>query len=199
MKNKVLLLFLSSLLFAVSFLVACWVFLSWDQVGRYVLNFTASQMEDRGVTLNYEDLEVSRGLNPVFHIEGMEMISFAGTLKIRDTYVSLNAPRSIGRLGLALDLSIPALVIEPRVGGITRMTSGGEGALFFSRELLQLHDLDFRGDISISGGARYHNDSGKIESEGLVLEVPEEMDKNLEVLRGYLPVKKIGSGKWGLK
>ena len=199
MKNKVFLLFFSIVIFAVLFLVACWFFLSWDQVGRYVLHFSASQMESRGVMLSYEDLEVNRGLNPVFHIKGMEMISFAGTVEIRDIYVSLNAPRSMGSLGIAMDLSIPTLLIEPRVGGMERMTTGGKGSLFFRKDLLQLHDLDFQGDISISGAASYYNESGKIESEGLLLEVPEEMDKNLEVLRGYLPLKKIGSGKWGLK
>ncbi|MBN1332466.1 MAG: hypothetical protein JW971_01770 [Synergistales bacterium] len=199
MKKKVTLILLCSVLFLLVFVVTCWNFISWKQVGDYLMNASSAEMERHGVTMSYRDLTVDKGLNPHVHVTGLELVSFAGIIEAGDLFISLEPFGSLQQLGGAFSLSIPSLIIRPRIGGMTEMTSGGTGDFLIRKDLLICKDMNFEGDISISGGARLDLDTGRLASEGLLVQVPEEIDRNLDVLTGYFPIKRTGPGQWSLK
>lgn len=199
MKNKALLILLCSIVFVLVFSVTCWHFISWQQVGDYLMNATAAEMDRHGVTLSYRDLSVEKGINPSFHFIGLKLTSFAGVIEAGDLIISLDTPGSVQQMGGAFSLSIPSLFIRPRIGGMTEMSSGGQGHFLVRKGLLICKGLDFSGDISISGGVRMDLDSGRLTSEGLLVQVPDEIDSNLEVLTGYFPIKRTGPGQWSLR
>jgi len=199
MKKKALFILLCSMVFILVFAATCWNFISWKQVGDYLMNVSSAEMDRHGVTLSYRDLAVEKGMNPRFHVTGLELVSFAGTIEAGDLIISLDTLGSFQQMGEAFSLSIPSLIIRPRIGGMTEMTSGGKGDFLLRKGFLICKGLDFTGDISISGGARLDLNSGRLTSEGLLVQVPEEIDRNLEVLTGYFPIKRTGSGQWSLK
>ncbi|MBQ3401776.1 MAG: hypothetical protein IJG65_00180 [Synergistaceae bacterium] len=177
------------LLFLAGFLYALYVFLPWQEAGRFIMSFANGQLERRGMSLSYSDVTGEDDGFTVHNLtaSGMGNVSFSS--------VTLR-PRFIASI---LSLA-PVCDVEFRGGSVTFVVTAnfGDGRLLLtagSNEVL-LENVHTNGDFSLNGYMTLNVSTMKIGHADARLDPPEGM--NMDIFRSMLPLVREGD-RWYLR
>ena len=183
--------FIKILLFVVGFFFALYFFMEWRELGKFSVSLASSQLERRGMRLNYSDVLSEEGGFTVNNLtlNGFTNISFS-SITIKPKFIA-----SILSLGAVCDISFK--------GGNVRLGQNmnfGDGSFLLTagRNQILLENLRTNGDFSINGYITFDPATMKIGNSEARFDVPEEFSRNMDTLRNFIPLTQEG-GKWFLR
>ncbi len=179
------------ILFIVGFFFALYYFLQWQELGKFSMSFAHSQLEKRGMRLNYSDVSGEKDGFTVnnLRLNGIANISFS-SITIKPKFLS-----SI--LSLA-----PVCEINFRGGSLQlgQVMNFGDGGFLLTagRNEILLEDLKTNGDFAINGFLTINPATMRIGRTEARLNFPEDFEKNIQAVRNFLPIVQEG-GRWYLR
>lgn len=179
------------LLLLTGFLYALWVFMPYREVGKLAMSIAHSQLERRGMRLAYSDVTGAQDGFTVNNLalNGAVNLSF-GSVTIRPRILS-----SILSLGLVSNISFKGLNIQ-----VGQVMNFGDGGVLLTAGLggILLEQLRTNGDFALNGYLSLDPARMRIVRAEARLNVPEEFEKNLDMMKNFLPLVKEG-GRWYLR
>ena len=179
------------LLLLTGFIYALWVFMPYREAGKLAMSIAHSQLEKRGMRLAYSDVTGEEDGFTVNNLalNGAVNLSFS-SITIRPHILS-----SILSLGLVSNISFRGLNIQ-----VGQVMNFGDGGLLLTAGLngILLEQLRTNGDFALNGYLTIDLGSMKIGKAEARLNVPEEFEKNLEMIKNFLPLVKDGE-RWYLR
>lgn len=179
------------LLLLTGFLYALWVFMPYREVGKLAMSIAHSQLERRGMRLAYSDVTGAQDGFTVNNLalNGAVNLSF-GSVTIRPRILS-----SILSLGLVSNISFKGLNIQ-----VGQVMNFGDGGVLLTAGLggILLEQLRTNGDFALNGYLSLDPAKMRIVRAEARLNVPEEFEKNLDMMKNFLPLVKEG-GRWYLR
>ena len=178
------------MLFIAGFLVAVYIYLPWRDVGKFAMSIAHTQMQKRGMRLNYSE------------VTGPD-----GGFTVNDLTVSGMANITLSSVTLKPDLATSLMSIAPVCGvkfqggnvrlGQTLNFGDGEFILTAGREIA-LDELKTNGEFRLNGYVTIDPSAMRIGHADAQLEVPESFSSNMGMLKNFLPLEEDG-GKWYLR
>lgn len=178
------------LLLIIGFVCSLWYFMPWRETGKFAMSIAHSQLEARGMRLNYSDVSGEDGGFTVHNLtlSGMFNISF-GSITIRPQILS-----SLLSLAPVCDVAFRGLGIQ--MGQIMSFGDGGF-MLTAGREIL-LENLRSNGDFSLNGYITVDTSTMRIGRAECRFDIPESFVNNMTMLQSFLPL--VGEGtRWNLR
>ena len=179
------------LLLLTGFLYALWVFMPYREAGKLAMSIAHSQLEKRGMRLAYSDVTGEEDGFTVNNLalNGAVNLSFS-SITIRPHILS-----SILSLGLVSNISFRGLNIQ-----VGQVMNFGDGGVLLTAGLngILLEQLRTNGDFALNGYLTIDIAAMKIGKAEARLNVPEEFEKNLEMIKNFLPLEKDGE-RWYLR
>ena len=179
------------LLLLTGFLYALWVFMPYREMGKLAMSIAHSQLEKRGMRLDYSDVTGEKDGFTVNNLalNGAVNLSFS-SITIRPRILS-----SILSLGLVSNISFKGLNIQ-----VGQVMNFGDGGFLLTAGLggILLEQLRTNGDFALNGYLSLDLAKMRIARAEARLNVPEEFEKNLETMKNFLPLVKEG-GRWYLR
>ena len=179
------------LLLLTGFLYALWVFMPYREVGKLAMSIAHSQLERRGMRLAYSDVTGEQDGFTVNNLalNGAVNLSFS-SITIRPRILS-----SILSLGLVSNISFIGLNIQ-----VGQVMNFGDGGFLLTAGLggILLEQLRTNGDFALNGYLSIDPARMRIGRAEARLNVPEEFEKNLDMMKNFLPLVKEG-GRWYLR
>ena len=178
------------ILFMAGLLIAMYIFLPYQSIGKLAMSIAHDQLQRRGMRLNYSDVTGEDGGFTVNNLtlSGMPNISIS-SVTIKPEYLS-----SLATLSPVCDITFKGANI--RVGQALNLGDGGF-LLTAGNEIL-LENLRTNGEFSLSGYMTIDMSSMRIGRADARLEVPESFSQNMGMLRNFLPLLQEGD-KWYLR
>ena len=188
---KILIRTIKILLFIVCFFAALYYFLEWRSIGNFAMSFAHSQLERRGMRLNYSDVSGEEGGFTVNNLalSGMVNISLASiTIKpqLAATVTSIAPVCYISFRGLSIQLG---QVMDFGDGEFTLTAWPGE---------IELSNLRTNGDFALNGYVTIDLNTMKLGHTEARLDVPENFAQNMGMMRNFLPLVQEGD-QWYLR
>ena len=165
-------------------------FMPWAEAGKFVMSVAHSQLESRGMRLNYSDVS---GEDDGFTVHNLTL---SGMVNLSFSSITLRPQILSSILSLA-----PVCNIEFKGGSIQlgQVMSFGDGGFLLTagREIL-LENLRTNGDFSVNGYMTVNTGTMRIGRADARLDVPESFASNMGMLRNFLPLVQDG-GRWYLR
>ena len=178
------------LLLLTGFIFSLYYFMPWREAGKFAMSVAHSQLERRGMRLNYSDVS---GEEDGFTVHNLTL---SGMVNVSFSSITLRPQILASILGLA-----PVCDISFKGGSIQlgQVMSFGDGGVLLTagREVL-LENLRTNGDFSLNGYMTIDTGTMKIGRADARLVVPESFENNMGMLRNFLPVVQDG-GRWYLR
>ncbi|MBQ6774269.1 MAG: hypothetical protein IJP48_09450 [Synergistaceae bacterium] len=173
------------------FIYALWVFMPYREVGKLAMSLAHSQLEKRGMRLAYSDVT---GEEDGFTVNNLAL---NGTVNLSFSSITIR-PRilsSILSLGLVSNISFKGLNIQ-----VGQVMNFGDGRVLLTAGLngILFEQLRTNGDFALNGYLTIDTSRMKIGRAEARLNVPEEFNRNMEMLKNFLPLVKEG-GRWYLR
>lgn len=179
------------LLFIIGFVYALYAFMEWQEVGKFAMSIAHSQLQRRGMRLNYSDVSgVSDGFTVHnLALSGMVNISFS-SLTIRPRF-------------LASVMSFaPVCEVNFRGGSVQfgQVINFGDGGftLTAGRSEIMLDQLRTNGEFGLNGYMSINLANMRIGRADARLTIPESFEGNMEMLMNFLPLMRAGD-RWYLR
>ena len=188
---KILIRTIKILLFIICFFAALYYFMEWKAVGNFAMSFAHSQLERRGMRMNYSDVSGEDGGFTVNNlaVNGMANISLASiTIKpqLMTSVTSLAPVCNISFRGMSIRL------------GQTMNFGDGEFTLTAWPGEIELDNLRTNGDFALNGYVTIDLSSMKLGHTDAKLDMPENFASNMGMLRNFLPLVQEGN-QWYLR
>ena len=189
MKRTLIIIF-KTILFTAGFISAIYIFFPWREAGNFAMSIAHSQLQRRGMRLNYSDVSGTEGGFSVDNLtlSGMSDISMSSitiTPQIITSILSISPVCRITFKGASVRL------------GQTIRLGDGEFLLTAGREIL-LEDMHTDGEFSLDGYMTVDTSSMKIGRAEAKLKVPETFAPNMNMLKNFLPLVQ-DNGTWYLR
>ncbi len=165
--------------------------MEWRELGKFSMSLASSQLERRGMRLNYSDVS---GEDDGFTVNNMTLnglanISFS-SITIRPKFIN-----SILSLGAVCDISFK--------GGSVRLGQNmnfGDGSFLLTagRNQIILENLRTNGDFSVNGYITFDPATMRLANSEARFDVPEEFSRNMDTLKNFIPLTQEG-GRWFLR
>ena len=188
--KRTLLTITKVILFTVGFLCAIYMFIPWREAGKFAVTAAQSQLQKRGMRLNYSDIFGEDGGFTVNNLKlsGMADVSMT-SLTVKPDIVS-----SILSLSPVCGITFRGANIRL---GMT-MNFGDGGFLLTAGNEILLEDLHTNGEFSLDGYMTLDLANMKIARANAKMSVPEVFSQNMGMLRNFLPIVQEG-GTWYLR
>ena len=179
------------LLFLAGFMYAIYLFIPWQEAGKFGMSIAHSQLERRGMRLNWSDVSGEEDGFTVHNLtfSGMANISFS-SITIRPRFVA-----SVLSLSGVCDITFRGMGV--RLGQTMNFGDGGF-LLTAGREDILLENLRTNGEFSLNGYITFNPATMKIGRADARLEVPENFRQNMDMLKNFLPLSQEGD-RWYLR
>lgn len=179
-------------LFLAAFGVAAYWAMPWGQVGEYIFSNMAKKMSQQGSSLSYTSVSASGNGFTVEDVaaKGLIKFSFKSLTVTPDLLGSLFNLAPTSRVSFtqgAFQMSQPLLL------GNGRMT-----AMLRPDEIF-LENLRTDGDFSVNGFVGIAPAQGRISRAEASIKVSENLESDMELLKGFLPLVKEAQGRWVLR
>lgn len=179
------------LLLLAGFVYALWVFLPYREVGNFVMSLAHSQLNSRGMRVNWSDVSGESDGFTVSNLtlNGVVNLSFS-SITIRPRILA-----SILSLGAVADINFKAA--NMRLG---QNFNFGDGRFLLTagrREIL-LEQLRTNGDFAINGYLTIDPARARIGRADAQLNFPKEFADNLNLVKNFLPLVQEGE-RWYLR
>lgn len=176
--------------FTATFIFALYIFLPWREAGKFAISTAQTQLQKRGMRLNYSDVSGEEDGFTVHNltVSGMSDISLSSiTIKpqILTSILTLSPVCRITFKGASVRLGFS-------------MGFGDGGFLLTAGNEIVLEDLHTNGDFSLDGYITIDTSNMKIGRAEAKLKVPEEFLQNMNMIRNFLPVVQEG-GTWYIR
>lgn len=163
----------------------------YREVGKLAMSLAHSQLEKRGMRLAYSDVT---GEEDGFTVNNLAL---NGTVNLSFSSITIR-PRilsSILSLGLVSNISFKGLNIQ-----VGQVMNFGDGRVLLTAGLngILFEQLRTNGDFALNGYLTIDTSRMKIGRAEARLNVPEEFNRNMEMLKNFLPLVKEG-GRWYLR
>ena len=178
------------LLFIAGFFFSLYYFMEWESFGKFAMSIAHTQLEKRGMRLNYSDVSAEENGFTVHNLRlnGVANLSFS-SITIKPAIIS-------SVLGLA-----PVCDIKFKNGSLQlgQVMNFGDGSFILTagKEIL-LENLRTTGDFAINGFISINPATMRLGRTEALLNFPEEFERNMATLRNFLPVVQE-NGRWYLR
>ena len=189
MKN-LLIKILKIFLLIIGFGFSLYYFMPWAEAGKFAMSIAHSQLQARGMRLNYSDVS---GEDDGFTVHNLTL---SGMVNLSFSSVTLRPQILSSVLSLAPVCDIEFKGGSIQLGQVMRFGDGGF-LLTAGREIL-LENLRTNGDFSVNGYLTLNTATMKIGRADARLDVPEAFANNMGMLRNFLPLVQEG-GRWYLR
>lgn len=178
------------ILLLAGFICSLYWFMPWTEAGKFAMSVAHSQLQARGMRLNYSDIS---GEEDGFTVHNMTL---SGMVNLSFSSITLRPQILASILSFA-----PVCGISFRGGSIQigQVMSFGDGSflLTYGREIL-LENLRSNGDFALNGYMTIDTGTMRIGRADARLDVPETFAGNMGMLRNFLPLVQEG-GRWYLR
>lgn len=186
-------------LLVVAFCLSSWFFFPWEKAGEYALNMVDHRVSSAGAALSWQEVDSRGRIDPVIHVRGLEVRTFAGVVSIPDLMVQPLPSRSVTVMGPAFDVEYSSGIISFTLGGLSpAYETEGSFTVQVRGNTFDLKDIAVDGDVSVRGGLSLDRNSRRLTFADLLLEVPENMESILYSTSSFLPLRKMETGQWRL-
>lgn len=179
------------LLFTIGLLCALYVFMPWQEAGKFAMSFAHGQLSRRGMRLNYSDITGDDGGFTVHNL------ALGGMADVSLESVTIKPQITASILSLAPVCDITFKGGNIRLGQSMRFGDGGV-LLTAGRDEILFENLRTNGEFSLNGYMTINPSAMRIGRADARLEVPEAMRGNMDMLRNFLPLVQEG-GNWYLR
>jgi len=186
-------------LIVVVFSLSSWFFFPWEKAGEYALNMADDRVSSSGAALSWQEVDSRGSLDPVIHVRGLEVRTFAGVVSIPELVVRPLPARSLAVMGPAFDVEYSRGIFSFTLGGLSpAYETEGSFTVQVRGNTFGLEDVAVDGDLSARGDLSLDRNSRRLTVADLVLEVPENMEGILYSTSSFLPLRKMETGQWRL-
>lgn len=179
------------LLFIIGFFYALYAFMEWQEAGKFAMSIAHSQLERRGMRLNYSDVS---GVSDGFTVHNLAL---SGMVNLSFSSVTLRPRFLASVMSLA-----PVCEISFRGGNVQfgQTINFGDGGftLTAGRNEIMLDQLRTNGEFGLNGYMSIDTSSMRIGRADARLIIPEAFVGNMEMLRNFLPLTRVGD-RWYLR
>lgn len=181
-------------------IVGIFIFFPWRTLGSSLFALAAREAASRGVYLTASSSDVSGIFSKTFSYSGVGADLPAARLSVRELSVAPDILSSLFSEEKSARLTVGRGSLVP----VTRQAvewNRGEADVRVTPRAVILDNISFTGPSSISGSAEISLGSMRIARARLLVRVPPELDRMLEMLKtaNMLPLKKIKDGEWRIE
>lgn len=178
------------ILFILGFMSALYIFLPWREAGKFAMSVAQSQLQRRGMRLNYSDV---LGEDGGFTVNNLTL---SGMADVSLSSVTIRPEMMTSILSLS-----PVCRIDFKGGNVRlgqRMNFGDGGFLLTAGREILLEELRTNGEFSLDGYMTVDTSTMKIGEAEAKLNVPEVFSQNMGMMQNFLPLVQEG-GTWYLR
>ena len=179
------------LLFIIGFAGTLWLFLPWREIGKFAMSTAYSQLGERGMRVGYSDVSGESDGFTVHNLTLNGMANFAfSSVTLRPRVIA-----SILSLAPVCEISFRGCNVQ-----LGQVLNFGDGRVLLtagSTETL-LENLRTNGDFALNGYMVVNPGAMRITRADARLNVPEEFEQNLEMMKNFLPLVQEGDN-WYLR
>lgn len=181
------------------FSFSAWFFFPWDRAGEYALNNVAERAGQKGIEIEWSDIEKYGRLMPSIYVRDLRLGTFAVDMSIPNLRIQPLPFLSILKMVPSFSLDYDQGILGAAMGGLSpAYRTEGSLMLSSSGRNVELGDIDVSGDINVSGSATVEIGRARFSKADMTLEVPEKMEGVLYTLIGFMPLQRVRSGEWKL-
>ena len=181
---------IKAIIFTAAFIISLYIFLPWREAGTFALSMAADRLQRMGMRLSYSDVS---GENGGFTVSNLAL---SGMVNISAGSVTIKPDIASSLLSIAPVCDITFKGAGARLG--SAMNFGSGGFLLTAGREITLENLHTDGEISLDGYIAVSPSNMRITRANARFDVPEEMSRNMSLLRNFLPLVQEGD-KWYLR
>ena len=179
------------LLFIAAFFTAVYIFLPWEQLGRFAMSMAHNRLERQGMRLNYSDVN---GEDGGFTVNNLTL---NGAVSISINSITIKPQLLTSVLSFAPVCEINFTGMGIRLGQNLNFGDGGFLLTAGLNEIL-LEDLRTNGDFALNGFLTLNLATMKLGRSEARLDVPANFAQNMSMLQNFLPIVQEGD-RWHLR
>jgi len=189
--KKSLIKLIKILLFIAAFFFAVYIFLPWEQLGRFAMSMAHNRLERQGMRLNYTDIN---GEDGGFTVNNL-ILNGAVNIEMNSITIKPQLLTSVLSLAPVCEINFSGLGVK-----LGQNLNFGDGGFLLTAGLSEilLENLKTNGDFSLNGFLTLNLATMKLGRSEARLDVPENFAQNMSMLKNFLPIVQEGD-RWHLR